>query len=141
MPAALSVVEQDAAKATVYVYRPSKFVGKALEPSVFLDEQKLLDMDNGRYLTLKLEPGKHVIRSNEKDSEVDQTWEAGKVYFIKITIAAGMMKGRGQMGMVTEKLAIREIQKLRPLDTDHVQEAYRAMVDLTPVQFGPGSRH
>ena len=78
--AALPALAQDDAKATVYVYRPGKFMGKALEPSVFLDEQKLLDMDNGRYFTLKLDPGKHTVRSNEKDSEIDQTWEAGKKY-------------------------------------------------------------
>ena len=136
-----SVLEQDAAKATLYVYRPSKFMGKALEPSVFLDEQKLLNMDNGRYLALKLDAGRHIVRSNEKDSELDQTWEAGKVYCIKITIAAGMAKGHGQMGMVTETLALREMQKLRPLDRDHVQEHYRAIVDLTPLQLVRGSQH
>jgi hypothetical protein len=132
--AALPAVAQDDAKATVYVYRPGKFIGKALEPSVFLDEQKLLDMDNGRYFALKLDSGRHIIRSNEKDSEIDQTWEAGKAYYVKITIAAGMMKGHGQMGMVTEKLALKEMQKLRPLDRDNVKADYRAIVDLTPIK-------
>lgn len=134
MAAALAAAAQDDAKATVYVYRPGKLMGKALEPSVFLDEQKLLDMDNGRYFALKLDPGKHILRSNEKDSEIDQTWEAGKVYYVKITIAAGMMKGHGQMGMVTEKLALKEMQKLRPLDSDHVKEDRRAIVDLSPIK-------
>jgi Protein of unknown function (DUF2846) len=131
---ALPAVAQDDAKATVYVYRPGKFMGKALEPSVFLDEQKLLDMDNGRYFTLKLDPGKHTVRSNEKDSEIDQTWEAGKKYYIKITIATGMMKGHGQMGMVTEKLALREMEKLQPLDAEKVKADSRAKVDLAPVK-------
>jgi hypothetical protein len=132
--AALPAVAQDDAKATVYVYRPGKFMGKALEPSVFLDEQKLLDMDNGRYFTLKLDPGKHTVRSNEKDSEIDQTWEAGKKYYVKITIAAGMMKGHGQMGMVTEKLALKEMEKLQPLDAEKVKADSRAMVDLAPIK-------
>lgn len=132
-PAPAPVTSHDS-KATVYVYRPGKFIGKALEPSVFLDEQKLLDMDNARYFTLRLDPGRHVVRSNEKDSEIDQTWEAGKTYYVKITIAPGMMKGHGQMGMVTETLAIKEMLKLRPLDRDNVEAASLAIVDLTPIK-------
>jgi hypothetical protein len=133
-PAAVAAIGQNDGKATVYIYRPGKFVGKALEPSVFLDEQKLLDMDNARYLALKLDPGRHILRSNEKDSDIDQTWDAGKTYYVKITIAAGMMKGRGQMGMVTEKLALKEMERLRPLDRDQIQAGYLAIVDLTPIK-------
>jgi hypothetical protein len=133
-PATAPVTDREDSKATIYIYRPGKFVGKALEPSVFLDEQKLLDMDNARYLALKLDPGRHIVRSNEKDSEIDQIWEAGKTYYVKITIVTGMMKGHGQMGMVTDKLALKEMQKLRPLDRDHVEAAYLAVVDLTPIK-------
>lgn len=124
----------DEAVATVYIYRPGKYWGKALEPSVFLDEQKLLDMDNARYLALKLSPGHHVLRSNEKDSEIDQEWEAGKRYYVKMTIATGMLKGRGQMAMVTEKLALKEMQKLKPLNKENVAAEHQDKVDLTPVR-------
>ena len=83
-PAGVSAaVGHDGSKATVYIYRPGKFFGKTLEPSVFLDEQKLLDMDNARYLALKLDPGRHVLRSNEKNSEIDQAWDAGQTYYVK----------------------------------------------------------
>jgi hypothetical protein len=133
-PTAPAALDQGVAKATVYIYRPGKFFGKALEPSVFLDEQKLLDMDNARYLVLKLDPGRHILRSNEKNSEIDQLWDGGHAYYIKITIAAGMMKGHGQMGMVTEKLALKEMQGLRPLDKDNVEPGYLAMVDLAPLK-------
>lgn len=129
-----ATLDEGGAKATVYIYRPGKFVGKALEPSVFLDEQKLLDMDNARYLALKIAPGRHILRSNEKNSEIDQMWDGGQTYYIKLTIAAGMMKGRGQMGMVTEKLALKEMQRLRPLDKDKIEPDYRAIVDLTPLK-------
>jgi hypothetical protein len=126
---------QASLKATVFVYRPGKFFGKALEPSVFLDEQKVLDMDNGRYLTLSIPAGRHILRSNEKNSEIDQVWQAGQTYFVKITIAAGMMKGHGQMGMVTEKLALAEMKKLRPLNRENVTPAFLDAVDFTPVEL------
>jgi len=124
----------DGMKATVYVYRPGKFMGKGLEPSVFLDEQKILDMDNGRYFTLHLDAGRHILRSNEKNSEIDQTWEAGKSYYVKMTIATGMWKGHGQLGMVTEKLAEKEMEQMRPLDSDNVEPEYKAVVDLKPIK-------
>jgi hypothetical protein len=123
-----------AAKATVYVYRPGTFMGKGLEPSVFLGEQKILDMDNGRYLTLHLDAGRHIVRSNEKNSEIDQAWEAGQTYYVKMAIATGVMKGHGPMAMVTEKLAMKEMQELRPLDGDNVEPESRRIVDLKPIK-------
>lgn len=130
-----SATSQDDSKAMIYVYRPGKFMGRALEPSVFLDEKKLVDMDNARYFVLKLDPGRHILRSNEKNSEIDQTWEAGKTYYVKITIAGGTWKGHGQMGMVTEKLALTEMRELQPLDRDNVQAEYlMTIVDLTPIK-------
>jgi hypothetical protein len=46
-----------------------------------------------------------------------------------------MMKGHGQMGMVTDKLALKEMQKLRPLDSDHVQADHLAIVDLKTIKI------
>ena len=45
-----------------------------------------------------------------------------------------MMKGHGQMGMVTEKLALKEMEKLQPLDAEKVKADSRAMVDLAPIK-------
>ena len=38
------------ADAIVYIYRPGKMMGKALEPSVFVDDIELARMDNGPLL-------------------------------------------------------------------------------------------
>jgi hypothetical protein len=51
-----------------------------------------------------------------------------------MTIAAGLMKGHGQLAMVTEKLALREMQALRPLDSDNVEPDYKELVDLKPIK-------
>jgi hypothetical protein len=129
-----SLVAQDDGKATVYVYRQKKFGGSGLSPSVFLDNKKVADMDNGRYFALKLEPGSHVIRSNEKDSEIDQTWDAGKFYFVKINIATGFLKGHGQIAPVAEKQARKEIADLKPLDAKDLDEGGKAFVSLDPIK-------
>ena len=51
-----SVAGSAGADVVVYIYRPSKLMGKALEPSVFVDDTELARMDNGRYFTIKLPP-------------------------------------------------------------------------------------
>ena len=48
-------------QATVYVYRYKQFVGSALSPSVWCDETELARMENGRYFTVKIDPGKHTF--------------------------------------------------------------------------------
>jgi hypothetical protein len=51
-----------------------------------------------------------------------------------------MMKGHGQMGMVTDKLALKEMQKLRPLESDHVQADHLAIVDLKTIKIKQNER-
>jgi hypothetical protein len=123
----------DDSQATIYIYRIKKFVGKGLEPSVYLDDVKLADMDNGRYFAVKVAPGPHVIRSNDKDSAVDQTFEAGKLYFVKVTIVTGMLKGYGMVATVTEEAGRRDMKKLKPLDPNGVADRGKQLVILTPL--------
>src|SRR5260370_16611728 len=80
-------------KATVYVYRYKQFVGGALAPSVYCDETELARMENGRYFTVKLDPGKHNFRSNDKQSGMELDVKAGQEYFLRVEIATGFMKG------------------------------------------------
>jgi Protein of unknown function (DUF2846) len=65
VPVVAEATAASSEEATVFIYRPSKYVGKALEPSVFVDETELARMDNGRYFALKLKPGKHIIRMTD----------------------------------------------------------------------------
>src|SRR5690348_10728150 len=68
-----SAAAQDtSSQATIYVYRYKQFVGSALAPSVYCDETELARMENGRFFVVKLPAGKHVFRSNDKQSGVEQ---------------------------------------------------------------------
>src|SRR5205807_1244610 len=93
-PAADSQKTTDAkpSKATVYVYRYKQFVGGALAPSVYCDETELARMENGRYFTAKLDPGKHNFRSNDKQSGIELDMKSGQEYFLRVEIASGFMK-------------------------------------------------
>ena len=112
-------------KATVYVYRYKQFVGSALAPSVYCDDAQLAKMENGRYFTVRIPPGKHTFHSNDKQSGIELDLQAGQQYFIRLEIAAGMMKGHGRLLLVAPEQGKYELSssKLKPLDANKVVDA------------------
>jgi hypothetical protein len=122
-PAADSqATDAKASKATVYVYRYKQFVGSALSPSVWCDETELARMENGRYFTVTLDPGKHNLSSNDKQSGIELDAKAGQEYFVRVEIATGMMKGHGRLILVAPEQGGYELKssKLKPLDSNKV---------------------
>ena len=118
-------------KATVHVYRYKQFVGSALAPSVYCDETELARMQNGRYFTVKLDPGKHTFRSNDKQSGIELDIKAGQEYFLRVEIAAGAMKGHGRLVLMAPEQGGYELRssKLKPLDSDKVVNETLVSVD------------
>src|ERR1035438_2073152 len=57
--------------ARVFVYRYKQFVGSAISPSFYCDEVQWARMENGRYFVVTLPPGKHELRSNDKQSGIE----------------------------------------------------------------------
>jgi len=109
-------------QATVYVYRYKQFQGSALSPSVYCDETELARMDNGRFFVVKLAPGKHVFRSNDKQSGIDADLKPGQDYYIRVEIVAGMMKGHGRLVSVASEQGSYEIKSLKALGSDKVKD-------------------
>ena len=118
--------------ATVYIYRPNKLMGKALEPSVFVDDTELARMDNGRYFAIKLPPGKHLVHmtSDKKGYAIDIG--PGQTYFFRIGIEIGMLKGRGKITLDDAEGAIAEIKKLQFIGQDKIK-ATGLVVEISPV--------
>jgi uncharacterized protein DUF2846 len=123
-------------KATVYVYRYKQFAGSALTPSVYCDEIQLAKMENGRYFTVRVDPGKHVFNSNDKQSGIELDAKAGQQYFIRLEIAAGVMKGHGRLILTAAEQGAYEMQsaKLKPLDANKVVDATRVSTEEARLQ-------
>jgi hypothetical protein len=128
--------DQSDTKATIYVYRYKQFAGSALTPSVYCDEAQLAKMENGRYFTVRLDPGKHVLHSNDKQSGIELDLKAGQQYFVRVEIATGLMKGHGRLILVAPEQGGYEMQssKLKPLDADKVVDATRVSVEEARLQ-------
>ena len=110
-----------AEEATVFIYRPKKIVGSALEPSVYVDETELARMDNGRYFAIKVKPGKHIIRMTDDKKGYALDMGPGQKYFFRIGIEAGMWKGHGKITLDDAERAIPEIKKLKFLDQEKIK--------------------
>lgn len=118
-------------KAKVYFYRYKQYVGSALAPSVYCDEAELARMGNGRYFTVKLAPGKHTFRSNDKQSGVEVDLKPGQQYFLRVELVTGMMKGHGRLvAMVPEQARFElKAKNLKPLDADKVTDKDRVSIE------------
>ncbi len=128
-----NVPQQSAANqpnGTIYIYRYKQFVGGGLEPSVYCDETPLARMDNGRYFIVEVEPGKHTLRSNDKQSGLELDVKAGEKYFVRVEIATGMLKGHGRLVLMAPEQGSYELKskKLKPLDPGKVLDKARVSV-------------
>ena len=118
---AQQVASSNDSKAAVYFYRYKQFVGSALSPSVYCDEGELARIDNGRFFSVKLTPGKHVLRSNDKQSGIEAELKGGQEYYVRVELVPGAMKGHGRLILVQPEQGEYEIKKLKPLDPDKVK--------------------
>ncbi|HEX8493642.1 MAG TPA: DUF2846 domain-containing protein [Pyrinomonadaceae bacterium] len=118
--------------ATVYIFRPSKLVGKALEPSVFCDGVELGRMDNGRYLMLKLKPGKHVVHMTDQKKGFEVDMGGGQEYYFRVGIEMGMWKGHGKLMLVDNEKGAAEVKKLKPLGRDKIKDQTMVVAEANP---------
>jgi hypothetical protein len=127
-------------KATVYFYRYKQYVGSALSPSVYCDEAELARMENGRYFSVKLNPGRHTFRSNDKQSGAEVDLKSGQEYFLRVELATGFMKGHGRLVAIVPEQGRFELQskKLKPLPADKVTD--RERVSVEPVAFAEAEK-
>ncbi|MGH9511938.1 MAG: hypothetical protein ACRD2U_07350 [Terriglobales bacterium] len=71
--------------ATLVVYRYRIFVGSGRRASIYLDDQKVCSLRNGRYLIIEVTPGKHALRSSDdKHGGVEQDFLSNQVLFYRV---------------------------------------------------------
>ena len=124
-------VVRSSEEATVFIYRPKKWVGRGLEPSVFVDKTELARMDNGRFFALKLKPGKHIVHMTDDDKGYAIEMGPGETYFFRIGLEAGVWKGQGKITLDDRERALKELKKLKFIGKDKIK-APDVVVELTP---------
>jgi hypothetical protein len=110
-----------ATTATVIIYRLKSMMGMALHPTVMLDGKDLINIANGTVWKGEFTPGHYNFQMDDKKSGAELDLAAGKTYYMKIELVAGMWKGGGRLSEVTESQATKDIKPLRPLPEDEIE--------------------
>src|SRR5258708_27721875 len=113
---ALGCMPAFAQDGTVVVYRPSKFVGSALKPSVYVDGYEAGRLENGRYISLRLVPGKHSFASSMKsEAALEMDIKPNEAAYLEMVILPGNWRGGGRLIPVGQEDARNALLKLKPL--------------------------
>ncbi len=118
----------------VNVYRYKQYLGSGLRPSIYVDERDVARLQNGRYVVLALQPGKHSFRSNDKQSQIELDGKAGQEYYIRIDIATGYWKGHGRLTLVQPEQGVGEIKEMKPVDGGMIKDREFLAADFVPAK-------
>lgn len=100
------------------VYRQRRYAGSALAPSIYIDDAQIARVGNGRRVAIRLTPGPHTIRSDDKSSAISLDVKAGQDYFVRVDEATGFWKGHGKLTLVLAEQGSAEYRLEKPLEED-----------------------
>jgi hypothetical protein len=98
IPGATSAANQP--QATIFFYRPHRFVGAALKPSVFVDETAVGRLHNGDTVKFLVPAGTHQVYSNDKNTGLSLETKPGQTYYVRVDIQMGALKGHGSVTLM-----------------------------------------
>lgn len=104
------------ASATLIIYRPKRFTGSGLTPSVFFNGEEVARLDNGRYFVMEVPADSHKLQSSMKADPTPLEVKEGQVQFLELVIMTGTWRGGGRLIPTGESDAREAIKKLKPLD-------------------------
>lgn len=88
------------ATATICFYRPHRFEGAALKPSVYVDDDRIAPLHNGESIRVVVPAGQHRLYSNDKATGTNLDAEPGHTYYLRVDIQTGFWKGHGAVTLV-----------------------------------------
>jgi hypothetical protein len=100
------------------VYRPRRVTGSALAPSIYVDDREVARVGNGRRISIRLSPGAHNIRSDDKSSLIALDAAAGQEYFVRVDEAVGFWKGHGKLTLLLSEQGSAEFKLQKPVEDD-----------------------
>jgi hypothetical protein len=117
-PAATAPAKPANEFAYLRVYRQKRFTGSALAPSIYVDDKQIARVGNGRRFTMRLLPGSHSVRSDDKSSAITLDVKPGQGYYIRVEEATGFWKGHGKLTLVMPEQGSPEYKLQKPVEED-----------------------
>lgn len=125
------------------MYRQHRYVGAALAPSIFIDDKEVARVGNGRRVGVKLSPGTHTVRSDDKSSAITLDVKPGQEYFVRVDETTGFLKGHGKLTLLLPEQGSPEYKLQKPIEPERrlaadmledVDEASTATQTATPAK-------
>jgi len=122
--------------AHLHLYRHHKYAGSALAPSIYVDDKAVARIGSGRRITIRLTPGPHSIRSDDKSSAISVDAKSGQDYYIRVDEEAGFWKGHGKLTMLMPEQGSAEYKLQKPVEGDRrlAKEMIEDDVETTPAK-------
>lgn len=103
-------------KAVLHLYRLPHFGGSGIKPHITIDGSQVAQVSNGQAIQVLIEPGKHTIGIVERRAKVDNSipdlnMEAGKEYWVRISLVSGFMY-HVRLDLLAAEMASAESAKL-----------------------------
>ena len=102
----------------VRVYRPRRYMGSMLSPSIWVDKIQVARVGSGRRCSIRLRPGTYEIRSDDKASLITLNVQRGKEYYIRVDEEPGAWKGHGKLTLLPPEQGAGEYRLGRPVEND-----------------------
>ena len=107
--------------AVMTVYREKRVLGMALNTSIYVDGVEVAELDPGTYIRIKLTPGSHRVWADEERDAMPLLAEAGKTYFFRMELVAGLWKGHGKLVAVGAAEGERQFAEFHCKLTDEIK--------------------
>lgn len=118
--------------ATLYLFRveeADKF--NSGKPKVWIDGRLALLMPESEFVGVKLAPGRHVVRMQNKSTVTPLTVEAGRVYFVRVSEVPAHGYQRN-LFVTTAEQAAEQIRDLKPLEDKNIKDKDLEVVKTKP---------
>lgn len=87
----------------------------------------MVRIGNGRRASIKLTPGTHTVRSDDKSSAITIDAKAGQNYYVRVDEQAGFWKGHGKLTMLQPEQGGPEYKMQKPVEED--RKAAKEMIE------------
>ena len=104
--------------ALLHVYRQHRYAGSALAPSIYLDDKQIARVGSGRRVSIRLAPGSHTVRSDDKSSAISLDAKPGQDYYVRVDEEAGFWKGHGKLTLLLPEQGAAEYKLQKPVEPD-----------------------
>jgi hypothetical protein len=104
--------------ALLHVYRQHRYAGSALAPSIYLDDKQIARVGSGRRVTIRLTPGSHTVRSDDKSSAISLDAKPGQDYYVRVDEETGFWKGHGKLTLLLPEQGAAEYKLQKPVEPD-----------------------